>query len=112
MNARKRHASGQPPVRRLLASRRDSPLRWGVGKIENHPVILNRAAVKDPVNRIFSVTIRDPSLALRMTGWFWCGLTVYRRVGCSRRIWSQCVAERAANRIKGIDPGYPFYGWF
>ena len=31
---------------------------------------------KDPVVRTASVTIRDPSLTLRMTGDFWCGFEV------------------------------------
>ena len=31
-------------------------------------VILKRSALKNPVNRAPSVTLRDPSLALRMTG--------------------------------------------
>ena len=47
------------------------------GSFFNPPVIRNRAAVKDPVNRTPSVAIRDPSLALRMT------------VGFVRRITSQ-----------------------
>ena len=35
--------------------------------LSRSPVILNRGAVKNPVNRTKSVTIRDPSLILRMT---------------------------------------------
>ena len=72
MSARRRHAGEQSLAGRLLGSRRDSPPRWGVGKIEEHAVILRNEVTKDPVVRMSSVTIRDPSLTLRMTGNFWC----------------------------------------
>ena len=36
----------------------------------NFTVILKRSALKNPVNRTPSVTLRDPSLALRMTAFF------------------------------------------
>ena len=36
----------------------------------NFTVILKRSALKNPVNRAPSVTLRDPSLALRMTAYF------------------------------------------
>ena len=72
MSARGHHASEQPTAGRLLGNHRGLSPRWRVGKIEEHAVILRNEVTKDPMNRTPSVTIRDPSLTLRMTGNFWC----------------------------------------
>ena len=73
----------------------------GVRGTLNSPVILNRAAVKNPVNRTASVTLRDPSLALRMTAGFW----EPSRTPCREYHFRACFATaRKAARLRKLRP--------